>query len=128
MSALSDPPNGAIRGSRGRGARGVRGGRHFVPGPSQPNHRGVYRPPYRGGGRGRASYTPIPVVMAPPPSTPPGPRRSSQSQNGRPLVRGRGGGLGFVISPERPDPKNRNLSTRPLLRPVNFVRAKERLF
>jgi hypothetical protein len=122
MGILSGAPNGAAHSSRGRGARGAR---HFIPGPMQQNHRGLYTPPHRGRGRGRGGYIPMPIVMRPPPFTPPRPK---PHQNGHPFFRGRGGGLGFVLSPERPGPKNWELSTRPLLKPIKFVRAAERLF
>ncbi|KAG8819399.1 hypothetical protein FRC17_010467 [Serendipita sp. 399] len=42
--------------------------------------------------------------------------------------RGRGGGLGFVMTTERTTVKNWNLATRPLLKPIKFVRAAQRLF
>jgi len=122
MGILSGHPNGNAQGSRGGGARG---GYHVIPGPSQHNHRGQFAPPNRGRGRGRGAYTPIPVIMGPPPATPP---RVKAHQGGHPFFRGRGGGLGFILSPERPGPKNWDLATRPLLKPIKFVRAKERLF
>lgn len=128
MSALSGTPSSSNRGSRGQGGYRGFGAHHIIPGPPQQNYRGQSTPPYRGRGRGRGGYTPIPVVIAPPPSTPP---RSKQQQNGHtkhPLFRGRGGGLGFILSPERPGPKNWDLATRPLLKPIKFIRAKERLF
>ena len=130
MSVLSGTPSSSNRGSRGRGgARGF-GAHHIIPGFPNGHQRGNFTPPNRGRGRGRGGYTPIPVVMGPPPGTPP--PRSKQQKNGHqnvhPLFRGRGGGLGFVLSPERPGPKNWDLATRPLLKPIKFVRAKERLF
>jgi hypothetical protein len=67
----------------------------------------------------------MPVVAIQPPVTP---RRSKAQNNFSPPFRGRGGGLGFVVSPERPVIKNWDLATRPLLKPIKFVRAKERLF
>lgn len=129
MSVLSGISHGSNSGSRGRGgARGF-GAHHIIPGPPQQNHRGQSIPPYGGRGRGRGGYTPIPVVVGPPPGTPP---RAKPQQNGHhtahPIFRGRGGGLGFVLSPEKPGPKNWDLSTRPLLKPIKFIRAKERLF
>jgi hypothetical protein len=122
MGVLSEMTNGSYRGRGGPAVFGMH----------QINGRGQPFAPERGGrgrgrgnprGRGRGQYVPIPVFAPPPPQTPPNRGKQKKNQN-----RGRGGGLGFVVSPERSIIKNWDLSTRPLLKPIKFVRATERLF
>ncbi|PVG02341.1 hypothetical protein CPB86DRAFT_725314 [Serendipita vermifera] len=120
MGILSAMTNNSYRGRWGRGVHQHNGrGRPFTPDRGRGRGRGNLRGPGRGG------YVPIPVVMPPPPRTPP-PNRGKRKQ--KQASRGRGGGLGFIASPERPMIKNWDLATRPLLKPIKFVRAKERLF
>ncbi|KAG8818391.1 hypothetical protein FRC19_010674, partial [Serendipita sp. 401] len=64
-----------------------------------------------------------------------GGRGATNGQNPTtPVHRGRGGGLGFIMTTttttttDRTIVRNWNLSTRPLLKPIKFVRAAERLF
>jgi hypothetical protein len=121
MGALSGLTTGHSNQSRGRG----RGGFNVNAPEFKPQFQRGAPPAFRGRGRGRGGYVPLPAVVVPAPVTP---KRGKQQNGPSSSFRGRGGGLGFVASPERPVVKSWDLATRPLLKPIKFVRAKERLF
>lgn len=120
MGVLTEASNVPIQGGGAyRGGRGRANG-NFA------SHRG--RGQWQPRGRGRGSFFPTGRDLGMPSPGPAFRGRSSPSPAMTPAFRGRGGGLGFVTSPERLPPRNWDMKTRPLLRPIKFVRAAERLF